>query len=385
VRGQPSAARCRRRPRPAQAGQPRDRRRRLFPARVPEVPRPAGVAQSGRLRQARRSPPYCRQALTGRAKTTTLGRAAIRAGQFARKARMNLARSLRCPSAFPDRLARHIQFPRCTGTFRTSHCFRDHVVQRPGVPVRVGAVVDVGAVSRQYNGAFLCGKRTCQTKTFGRENVDFFGLYRYSTVGSPGLRPWPVLVALALLGAGCVGGGQPPVSGSPAGKAVHFSVVARGGPSVGGATAQTRNEVYLFAAPSIADLKGIVYASGDSLEPENCVKPPAPTECWNAAPAKSMMIATLAPRGCGFESDIADATLSGSTLTVTTVTKGTFCLLPGSGTQPTPGFWLVAVPLADLPSAILTVRVHGVAESGLALPPLMRRPPSTSEARPTNL
>jgi hypothetical protein len=169
---------------------------------------------------------------------------------------------------------------------------------------------------------------------------------------------------LAIVFSACGGNGHTDGSPAASGQTVPFTVVARAGPPIGGA-AQSRNDIYLFAAPSVQDLTGLIYASGDTLGSGFCSRTPVPPECWAGAPARSLLIATFVAHGCGLQSDITDARLSnGSTLTLSAVTKPTSCPIPGSGTQPATPFWLVAVPLDKLPGAVLTVTVHGIAQDG---------------------
>ena len=171
-------------------------------------------------------------------------------------------------------------------------------------------------------------------------------------------------MGLTLAISACSGNGRPQSSPTLS-RPIAFTVVARTGPPVGGATVETRNAIYIFAAPSADDLRGLVYASGDTLPAYICASPDTRPECWANLPDKSLLIATFVAGGCGLQSNITDARLlTDRTLTITANTKATICPVPGSGTQPQAMFWVVAVPLRELPAAVLTITVHGSAESG---------------------
>jgi hypothetical protein len=139
---------------------------------------------------------------------------------------------------------------------------------------------------------------------------------------------------------------------------VPITIVDKDGPGVvGGDTYQDRNLISIFAAGSYDDLKALVYGSGDGLlEYDLCDQASTTNRGCPRVPGKSLLLLVPGQTGCGIQTDITQAVVSGSTLTIGAVTRSTFCFsIGGRGTSAKDRFWLVAVPLEKLPAKLLTV------------------------------
>jgi len=158
---------------------------------------------------------------------------------------------------------------------------------------------------------------------------------------------------LVIIG-GVAGCGQTP-SADP--HSVPFTVVAKTGPIVGGITGSSTNQVHLVGATSLSDLRGLLRAVGDAAAPVACPTPQDRGGCWQEAPADSLLLAVDVRSTCLRPSAVSAASLSTpTTLTLTVQSRPGSCL-PGSLAQPRATFSLVALPLSQLSSALLTVIV----------------------------
>jgi hypothetical protein len=152
-----------------------------------------------------------------------------------------------------------------------------------------------------------------------------------------------VLLAIVVAGVGLAAGWVLLPIHTPGTKAVPFTVVSRTGPIAG-------STVEVLAATSIDDLLALTFAASGSNE-DSC----GPAKCW--APARldrpSLLIALSAPAPCRKSVLSADVG-PGALLTIHEAVGAWECPI-GARTMAVPSYWLIAVPLQDLPSNVLTV------------------------------
>jgi hypothetical protein len=161
-------------------------------------------------------------------------------------------------------------------------------------------------------------------------------------------RWWPAvagLVLLAIIAAGVVlaaGWVLLPVH-TPGTKAVTLMVVSRTGPIAG-------SSVEVLAATSIEDVLAMTFAIQGSNQ-DIC----RTEKCWSSVKLDrpSLLIALSAPAPC-HKSVLSADVGPGALLTIHEAVGALECPI-GAQTLAVPSYWLLAVPLQDLPSKVVTV------------------------------
>jgi hypothetical protein len=115
----------------------------------------------------------------------------------------------------------------------------------------------------------------------------------------------------------------------------------------------------VFAAPTLLELKSQIATANSPA-----CRGDAAAWCWANAnpPPKNLLIAIYIPTGCTQGQLASVTTKSGGFLLLQVSLRQVSCP-PGAGTQPAPSFTLVAIPLDQLPTGPLTVKVHYLDDS----------------------
>ena len=118
--------------------------------------------------------------------------------------------------------------------------------------------------------------------------------------------------------------------------------------------------VPLTAAVSLMDLEATILGSGRPglRVPSDCLSQMATRVCWSQPPSDSLLIALQNPPpdlwGKCSRDHLGDATLSGTSITITVEVLKSFCT---SVAAPQARYSLYAIPLAGLPETVLTLIV----------------------------
>jgi hypothetical protein len=172
------------------------------------------------------------------------------------------------------------------------------------------------------------------------------------------------VVLLAIVAAGVVlGAGWVllPVH-TPGTTAVPLTVVSRTGPLAGGTAA-------ILAATSVDDLLALTFAASVSSE-ANC----RVSKCWSSVTIArpSLLIALSTPAPC--RKSVLSADVGPGALLTIHEAVGPWECPPGAGTLAIPSYWLLAVPLEDLPSKVLSVSFDATSPALGRLPPVGGEP-----------
>jgi hypothetical protein len=124
----------------------------------------------------------------------------------------------------------------------------------------------------------------------------------------------------------------------------------------------------VFAATALTPLKRLIAADHPACQGD------ALAICWpnDIPPSGTLLIAVYVPAGCDQGRVTGASKASGGRVLTLQVSVRNLQCPRGAGTQPAPLFSLVSVPLDQLPTGVLTVRVHYLGT--LTIGPLAQQP-----------